>query len=289
VGATFWFEIELETATKDDVRPQRCAELSARGGVRILLVEDLPINQELACIVLRRAGHQVDIANDGIEAVEAATNNSYDLILMDIQMPRMDGVTATKIIRQLDGPAGRTPIIAMTANSLPEQVRAYRQAGMDDHVAKPFRQDDLHEAIRRAITPATTGENLATAEDNVSSTSQSFPDNGCADPAIFDASVLAGVQRLVPIERVYEYLEDLDQAHMALIGGECNQASMQIQAHKIVSNAGMLGLTRMSECAKEMETASRTGVGVAAALKQCRKAAGDIRDYALPAASAHSG
>ncbi|HEY0164650.1 MAG TPA: response regulator [Sphingomicrobium sp.] len=155
-GCTFWFEIELPTVHKADVKPQLCADPGDRTAARILLVEDLPMNQELACTILRRAGHFVEIANDGIEAVSAAEENSYDIILMDIQMPRMDGVSAARKIRQLDGPGRNTPIIAMTANALPEQVRAFRQAGMDDYVAKPFKQQDLHDAIRRVMDPLAT-------------------------------------------------------------------------------------------------------------------------------------
>ena len=150
-GSTFWFEIELRTVSEDQLQPLQEAGPDQCRGVRILLVEDLPMNQELACTILRRAGHHVDIACDGIEAIAAAEENPYDLILMDIQMPRMDGVTAARKIRQLNSPARHTPIIAMTANALPEQVRAFRQAGMDDYVAKPFKQQDLHEAIRRAV------------------------------------------------------------------------------------------------------------------------------------------
>jgi len=93
----------------------------------------------------------VTIANDGVEAVEAIRANRFDLVLMDIQMPRMDGVTATRCIRQLGGAANTIPIIAMTANALPEQVRAFLEAGMDDHVAKPYKQQDLQDAIHRAL------------------------------------------------------------------------------------------------------------------------------------------
>jgi len=150
-GCTFWFEIELPTAAEAEIKPQSCSDPADSAAARILLVEDMPMNQELACTILRRAGHLVDIANDGIEAVAAAKVNSYDVILMDIQMPRMDGVSAARQIRQLIGPACETPIIAMTANALPEQVRAFRQAGMDDYVAKPFKQQELHEAIRRVV------------------------------------------------------------------------------------------------------------------------------------------
>jgi signal transduction histidine kinase len=151
-GSTFWFEVELPTATADDLTGRSLAVSRRGGGVNILLVEDLPMNQELACAILGRAGHLVAIANDGVEAVEAVRANAFDLVLMDIQMPRMDGVTATRCIRQLGGSAKDVPIIAMTANALPEQVRAFREAGMDDHIAKPFKQQDLHDAIRRALT-----------------------------------------------------------------------------------------------------------------------------------------
>ena len=150
-GCTFWFELELATVASSALTPQILANPVNRGAVKILLVEDLPMNQELACTILRRAGHTVDVAGDGMEAIAAVEDSSYDVILMDIQMPRMDGVTATRIIRQIDGPARHIPIIAMTANALPEQVRAFRQAGMDDYIAKPFKQQELHEAIRRVV------------------------------------------------------------------------------------------------------------------------------------------
>jgi len=153
-GSTFWFEVELPTATLDDIKDQPDTPRRKGGGVNILLVEDLPMNQELACTILGRAGHLVAIANDGVEAVEAVRANAFDVVLMDIQMPRMDGVTATRCIRQLGGSARTVQIIAMTANALPEQVRAFRDAGMDDHVAKPFKQQDLHDAIRRALNRA---------------------------------------------------------------------------------------------------------------------------------------
>ena len=153
-GSTFWFEVELPTASKGDVKDQPGTPQRTGGGINILLVEDLVMNQELACAVLGRAGHLVAIANDGVEAVEAVRANAFDLVLMDIQMPRMDGVTATRCIRQLGGPASTIQIIAMTANALPEQVRAFRDAGMDDHIAKPFKQHELHDAIRRALNRA---------------------------------------------------------------------------------------------------------------------------------------
>ena len=150
-GCTFWFELELAIVAETAVQPQSCTGAIGPTGISILLVEDLPMNQELACTILRRAGHAVDIANDGVEAIAAVKSKLYDLILMDIQMPRMDGVTATRQIRLMTGRAGKTPIVAMTANALHEQVQAFRQAGMNDHIAKPFKQQDLHDAVRRVV------------------------------------------------------------------------------------------------------------------------------------------
>ncbi|HWH21954.1 MAG TPA: PAS domain-containing protein, partial [Allosphingosinicella sp.] len=151
VGSTFWFEVELAPANAPaDPGPVLPAGGEARTGT-ILLVDDLPINQELACAILKRSGHEVDVASNGAEAVHAVQGRKYDLVLMDIQMPVVDGVTATRMIRGLPGPASRVPIVAMTANVLPEQVREFRAAGMDGHVAKPIKQAELHRAVQQVL------------------------------------------------------------------------------------------------------------------------------------------
>lgn len=111
--------------------------------VRILLVEDLPLAQEYSCTILRGAGHFVEVAKDGVEAVAAVKVSSYDLILMDIEMPRMDGFAAARNIRDLPGAAGQTPIVAMTAVAIPKQILAFREAGMDGYIAKPIQQQEL--------------------------------------------------------------------------------------------------------------------------------------------------
>jgi CheY-like chemotaxis protein len=85
----------------------------------------------------------VEIANDGIEAVAAVKASSYDLVLMDIEMPRMNGFNAAHRIRELPGAAGQTPIVALTAVAIPKHLRAFREAGMDGYVAKPFQQQEL--------------------------------------------------------------------------------------------------------------------------------------------------
>ena len=96
-------------------------------------------------------GDEVAVAEDGDDAVQMAAERDFDVILMDIRMPRMDGLTATRAIRALDGRRGRTPIIAVTAEALPEQVARFREAGMIDHIPKPIAQTELYDKINRWI------------------------------------------------------------------------------------------------------------------------------------------
>ncbi len=116
---------------------------------RVLLVEDNPANQQLALLLLSRFGCKTELVQNGREAIEAWTRNQYDLILMDCQMPEMDGFTATREIRKQEGAANHIPIIALTANALEEERQKCFQAGMDDHLPKPFRKKDLEVMLEK--------------------------------------------------------------------------------------------------------------------------------------------
>ncbi|MFZ5474852.1 MAG: response regulator [Pseudomonadota bacterium] len=118
-------------------------------GLRILLAEDNAINQKLVLSLLKKAGHTVNLANDGREALELWQQGGHDLILMDMQMPEMDGIEATRRIRELERTrGGHIPILALTANVLPGDRERCLQEGMDGYLAKPIRQEELYEAIR---------------------------------------------------------------------------------------------------------------------------------------------
>ncbi len=156
-GSTFWFEVELPRAETAAAAPSESEGVATplERPIRALIVEDNAVNRELLTTLLSPFGLELDTACDGAEAVEAVARGAYDVILMDMQMPVMDGLTATRRIRALPDPeAARTPIIAMTANVLPEQVARCREAGMDDHLGKPINLPLLLAAIDRWTSPA---------------------------------------------------------------------------------------------------------------------------------------
>ena len=153
VGSTFWFSLPLQPASAqaaDDLDGGPAHHhVPASQGARILLAEDLAMNRDLAITMLTKAGHYVDAVEDGAAAVVAVQKRDYDLVLMDVQMPVMDGLEATRRIRALPGPVGRIPILALSAGVLAVEVERCRQAGMDDHLAKPLEKAKLMSAVDR--------------------------------------------------------------------------------------------------------------------------------------------
>ena len=122
---------------------------------KILMAEDVIVNQFLARVILESGGFKVDIANNGVEALDLFEKNDYDLILMDIQMPEMDGVTTTAKIRQLqDEKKANIPIIALTANALVGNEKEYYDAGMNACLTKPFTQEKLFEVLTKVLNPS---------------------------------------------------------------------------------------------------------------------------------------
>jgi CheY-like chemotaxis protein len=118
--------------------------------LRILLAEDNAVNQKLALRLLERLGYQADLAENGREVLDALERQTYDVILMDVQMPELDGLDATRRIRESRTPGDQPHIVAMTANAMREDRDACIEAGMDDYVAKPIRPDELAAALQRA-------------------------------------------------------------------------------------------------------------------------------------------
>jgi PAS domain S-box-containing protein len=159
-GSTFWFTVRLakdDSAAAPSPTPVACtAEERLRrrhAKARILLAEDEPINQEVSLGLLEDVGLQVDLAEDGAAALALAQEARYDLILLDIQMPKLNGIDAARAIRMLPGYAD-TPILAMTANAFEEDRQACLAAGMNDHIAKPIDPERLWETVLKWLTEA---------------------------------------------------------------------------------------------------------------------------------------
>jgi PAS domain S-box-containing protein len=161
-GSTFWFELDLPVAGQahGSGAPSPTMAETAEDGrpPRLLVVEDNPVNRELLSVLLGAIGADLHMATNGVEAIEMMQAVRYDLVLMDVQMPVMDGLTATARIRAFaDREAAATPIVAMTANVLPEQVERCLAAGMNDHIGKPIEPAKLFGAIARWTAPLEEG------------------------------------------------------------------------------------------------------------------------------------
>ncbi len=214
----------------------------ARTPAMILVADDRPMNRELASAIVRNLGHRVVEVANGDEAVSAVRDGSFDLVLMDVQMPVMDGLEATRRIRQLAAPKGSVPIVAITANAVPEEVMACREAGMDEHLAKPIDRRRVAETIDRLA--------VTRGEDGAARTG-----SGRAAPSILEevlapdqAAALTAAFRNVVAESVGKILETpMDLAAVAWLG------------HDLASAAASIGMHEVEAIARELRAAARAG------------------------------
>jgi PAS domain S-box-containing protein len=150
-GSTFWFELPLAPARQPTLASMAIPDRVATASGRILVAEDVHLNQIVVKAMLESAGYSVTIVANGLEAIKALSSQRYDLILMDMVMPVMDGVTAARAIRNLPGSSARVPIIALTANAMSRELERCRDAGMNDHVTKPIKREILLGTIARVL------------------------------------------------------------------------------------------------------------------------------------------
>ena len=237
------------------------AALASRRGARILLAEDNEINREVARDLLVDAGMTVDHAENGQVALDMAQRTRYDLILMDIQMPVMDGIEATEAILRLPGYAD-VPILAMTANAFEEDRQRCLQAGMRDHVAKPVDPDVLYAALLKWL-PAHVSQASRTIPTDTSSVQAALANVPGLDLKTGLRSLLGNVGKYVDLLTRYldNHADDLARIRAAVARGDANEA--RLLAHSLKGASGTLGLRDIQHLAADLEQAIKQDAGIA--------------------------
>ncbi|MBR5957491.1 MAG: response regulator [Salinivirgaceae bacterium] len=240
-GSTFTFNLILKMADSTEsanVTPSAAEPVATDRRISILLVEDNEINQQLATDTIKawNSNTQIDIAGNGQIAVEKVKSNDYDLILMDIQMPVMDGNAAAKIIRQLDPPKNQIPIIAMTAHAFKEERERCFSNGMNDYVMKPFDSDDLCSKIYKyAVDIRHEVKPVADEADAVSD-----------EPFNLDAlmKICGGkTEELSRIVGVYAISIPADLSDLATACRNKDVDTINMKTHSLKTSFGYLGMT----------------------------------------------
>lgn len=324
-GSRFWFSVRLQhgkgarIGSHEPVGPQDQATLlqdlaTAHQGARILLVEDNEINQEVALSLLEGTGFSVDVAENGAQAVQKARSQGYDLVLMDIQMPVMDGLAATKLIRGLAW-HHETPILAMTANAFDEDRRACLAAGMNDHIGKPIVPASLYLSLQKWLANRSKQARapvlacVAAKADDVAHLPGVTATGSVAEAADHDVfaglrtsgvvDVDAGLASTGGREKTYlrvlrRFLESqpADQAALASalqqITDPDKHAQALRQAHSLKGLAGTLGFPDLQRHAAALEQAIKVGetersiLLLAEALSGARQTLVDILAAQLP-------
>jgi len=238
-GSAFHFTVELGLAGEDalaaagDGEPEPVPNLAP---LKVLLAEDNLVSRLLAQRILERAGHNVTVANDGNEVLELVSAHVFDLVLMDIEMPKIGGVEATVRIRQTEVPGGRRlPILALTAHAMPGDRERCIAAGMDGYLAKPFRSDSLLRAIAAAL-----------------------PDRA-SDAEMKEGSVAGRGRSRRELMAVFVDAsnQDLELIRRAIVDDD--RESMRIRAHGLAGAAAIVGARRAADLAHALEKMALAG------------------------------
>ncbi len=266
-GSTFWFSVALPQV-EADVSPHPALEHVTHDlSARLLVVDDLDQNRDLARRMLEGAGYTVDLAVDGAEAVAAVQATRYELVLMDIQMDGMDGITATKTIRGLDHPAKDVPIIAMTANVLAHDVKSFKAAGMNDHLGKPFKRKQLVDKVRHWLHTESAGYRLGAQ----GATSEQGPDLAFDEHAIEE--LCATMDRQWISRGLSELTDQLELTFKDFSAEAADRDVLARQAHMLISRAGLLGFSELARLCSVLEQTCRRGQALGPAWSKARTAA----------------
>ncbi len=268
-GSTFWFTTWVKRGKP--VLPIATAESETllrkhHTGTRLLLAEDDPTNREVAISLLTEAGLTVDWAGNGQEAVEMAMHKAYDLILMDIQMPVLDGIDATRKIRVIPGREW-TPILALTANVFEDYKQRCTDAGMNDFVAKPVDPDLLYSAILKWLpdtsvlaTDASIGkiENTQEEKAQYEKLRAQFADITGVDLDLGLQRLMGRISKYLPLLLDFVERHAQDISRIRQLNEQGDRSHGELIAHTLKGSAGTLGLIQLQELAARLEAVLRS-------------------------------
>ena len=258
-GSTFRFTVRLGRAGAE---PGTAAGAPASDGLRtrgmrILVAEDNPTNRLVVGTRLGRAMHRVDLVENGLRAVEAVRARDYDLVLMDMQMPELDGCDATRAIRALPGPRSRTPIVALTADALPEFRERHMSCGLDDYLTKPVDWRALDRVLQRFAPPADADTDPAadaSAAGTDGTAGPEAPAGTLPDAASVDATrAHLGDQAWRTIAGVFwpRAQAELDACEAAVSAGDA--VARRAVAHSLKGASASLGFERVAALCEALE------------------------------------
>ena len=265
--------------TPDYTESEQAVSLSKGHRLRILVAEDNQVNQQVALGLLRKMGHSVDVASDGLEAVEAVRSRPYDLVLMDVQMPEMDGLQATAAIRALGSNASRLPIVAMTANAMRGDDKMCLDAGMDGYISKPIDRRRLMEVVANYSAMGTVVPDVSQA-----ATTSSAINIKTLDLLGDDLDIKTVVSILVKF--VSDAQTRMTECTNALARDD--KACILREVHAIKGAASSLGLTAIIEASQAVESTARIGGGISEEVAALANAVAALPDhlvatpYAIP-------
>ncbi|MDD1783941.1 PAS domain S-box protein [Enterovibrio sp. ZSDZ35] len=263
IGSTFRVEVTLKLAEKQDVMITNGeitldSQNTVSSNLRILMAEDNPANQIVLRTMLEMSGLSVDIASNGKEAVEAVKNIPYDIVLMDISMPEMDGITATKVIRQLDSPAKDVVIVALTAHAIRGDKEHFLSSGMNDFVSKPFTRAAIMDCLSRWQVKLKSPEASDTRhhlQPHIGADiASNLPDNNLVNEATLSQLVKDTSSDVVP-DLVVFYLSDartrVEKITNAAI--EKDYYTLEFEAHTLGSSAAAHGNSGLCDACRQIE------------------------------------
>jgi signal transduction histidine kinase/HPt (histidine-containing phosphotransfer) domain-containing protein len=258
-GSVFWLELPPgNLAIWSMPKDAPIARSPMPEQIRALLVDDIAMNRDVIGAFLGAGGHQVQLAENGQDAVRLASEQIFDVILMDVRMPEMDGLEATRLIRALPGPFGQVPILALTAYSFSEQVTQCRAAGMDGHVSKPVEYTTMLIAIADVIARSAI---RYTGDSPTPVPRQSKPLE--PTPLRLDRTVLDQVLAVSAPEQVEKYFQELHRRKQGLfwlLSNTAKPAALTDALHEMTASAGIFGFMALSAAAHQLERAMASKV-----------------------------